>query len=285
MIALGGRPRFGDDLRVRRAVLLLLLASSAAGLAGAPGPAGAAERPVACEGCWTPRATTRPWQIQLAGRTVTRVAAPIVELDCDEASAATVRTLRRRGHRVLGYFSAGSTESYRADADRFPAAVVGKVYDGWPQERWLDVRRLDVLLPIMRDRIATCARKGFDGVDPDNVNGHENPTGFPISAADQVTFDRAIADEAHRQGLAVVLKNTGSLVPRLVDWFDGAVVESCFQYRECGAYSPFVRRGRPVLAIEYRRAGLRSCADARRRGISLIVKRRSLSAARWTCPR
>lgn len=247
-------------------------------------PAVATAAPTPCSGrCWVPRATTAPWQIHLAGRIDTTVRAPIAELDCAETPRATVRAFQRRGTRVLGYLSAGSTESYRADADRFPAAIVGRVYDGYPDERWLDIRRIDVLMPILRDRLRACARKGFDGVDPDNVNGYENDTGFPLTADDQVAFNRALADEAHALGLAVVLKNAGGLVPRLARWFDGAVVESCFRYRECARYAPFVRRGRPVLAIEYERRPEQFCAEAKRRGFSAIFKRVSLSAFRGTC--
>lgn len=267
---------------MRRA--LLLAVSAVAALGATAERVAAAAAPVPCRGrCWHARPTVRPWQIQLAGRIDTSVAAPVVELDCDGTPAATVHAFRRRGTRVLGYLDAGSTESYRADAGRFPPAVVGKLYDGYPDERWLDVRQVDVLLPIMRDRLRTCARKGFDGVDPDNVNGYENDTGFPLTATDQVRFDRALADEAHRQGLAVVLKNTGGLAARLLPWFDGAVVESCFRYRECALYAPFVARGKAVYVIEYERTPAQFCAEARRRHFSAIFKRPSLSAYRRTC--
>ncbi|MEA2171208.1 MAG: hypothetical protein QOF76_4508 [Solirubrobacteraceae bacterium] len=240
--------------------------------------------PSPCAGdCWQPQATTRAWQIQLAGKIDTAVDAPVVEVDCDGTRRRTIRALHRRGIRVLGYLDAGSTESYRSDADRFPPEVVGNVYEGYPDEHWLDIRRVDILLPIMRDRLQRCAGKGFDGADPDNVNGYENDTGFPLTAADQVTFNRALADAAHGLGLAVVLKNTGGLVPGLRRWFDGAVVESCFHYHECGAYAPFVNAGKPVYVIEYDTPPAQFCAAARRRGFSAIFKRLTLSAFRRTC--
>lgn len=265
--------------RMSRAPLLALLLV----LLAAPAVSSAAT-PVPCKGdCWKPRPTTRSWQIQLSGKIDTSVRAPVVELDCAETPATTVRAFQRRGAKVLGYYSAGSIEEYRDDVARFPAEVVGKVYDGYPDERWLDVRRIDVLLPILRDRMAACARKGFDGVDPDNVNGYENDTGFPLTADDQVAFNRAVADAAHRLGLAVVLKNTGGLVPRLAGWFDGAVLESCFQFEECARYSPFVRRNKAVYAIEYERTPGQFCATTRRLRFSAIYKRLSLSAYRRGC--
>jgi hypothetical protein len=39
--------------------------------------------------------------------------------------------------------------------------------------------------------MAACAAKGFDGVDPDNVDGWDgNDTGFPLTAADQITYNK-----------------------------------------------------------------------------------------------
>ncbi len=49
--------------------------------------------------------------------------------------------------------------------------MLGKEYEGFPEERWLDIRRIDLLAPILRARIDACRAKGFDGVDPDNLNG------------------------------------------------------------------------------------------------------------------
>ena len=72
------------------------------------------------------------------------------------------------------YISAGTWENWRPDAKRFPAVVKGKPDGGWPGERWLDIRRLDILRPLMRERIQRCARKGFDGVEFDNVDAYTN---------------------------------------------------------------------------------------------------------------
>ena len=42
----------------------------------------------------------------------------------------------------------------------FPAATLGNVYFGFPQERWVDLRQLDALKPMLRERVAMCAREG-----------------------------------------------------------------------------------------------------------------------------
>jgi hypothetical protein len=56
--------------------------------------------------------------------------------------------------------------------------VVGKELPDWPGEHWLDVRRLDVLGPILERRLDLCRQKGFDAVEPDNVDAYANDSGF-----------------------------------------------------------------------------------------------------------
>ena len=103
--------------------------------------------------------------------------------------------------------------AWRPDAARFPAEVVGTELDGWKGERWLDVRRLDVLQPILAERFDMCRRKGFDGVEADNVDGYTQDSGFPLTADDQLRFNRFLAAVSQ----AVVATNhtgfTGSASP------------------------------------------------------------------------
>jgi hypothetical protein len=192
-----------------------------------------------------------------------------------------VRALHRRQRHVICYLDIGSWESYRPDAARFPEAVKGARYEGYPDERWLDIRRIGILAPLLRSRFDRCRRKGFDAVEPDNVNGYENRTGFPLTARDQLRFNRWVASEVHRRGMSVALKNDGPQVGALLGSFDFAVVEQCFQYRECGEYLPFVRAGKAVFEAEYEIAPSRFCAGARRFGFSAIGKGYDLYARPW----
>ena len=100
------------------------------------------------------------------------------------------------------------------------------------------------LLPIMERRIAACKDKGFDAVEPDNVDGYANSSGFPISSDDQVAYNQAIAGLAHRYGLGVALKNDPGQVATLQPSFDFAIVEECARYGECDSYAPSVKRAR-----------------------------------------
>jgi hypothetical protein len=253
--------------------------TSVAGSAAAPSTTGARSTTAA-----PPRlGPADTLHIQFAGRLNTTVSARVYEIDGQNSTATTVRALHRKGRKVVCYLSAGSVEAYRPDARSFPAAVVGKTLDGWPDERWLDVRQTGVLLPIMAKRVGVCAAKGFDAVEFDNVDGYVNATGFRITRADQLRYNRALASLAHRHGLAAVLKNAPELVPSLVRYFDAALVEQCAQYYECAAWKPFVTARKAVWDLEYVTPYARACAAGRAARIQVQVKHLSLDAYRRHC--
>ena len=97
---------------------------------------------------------------------------------------------------MICYIDVGTAENWRADYSSFPASVLGNS-NGWPGEKWLDIRQLSVLEPIITARFAMCKTKGFDAVEPDNVDGYENDSGFPLSARQQLTYDEWVAGEVH----------------------------------------------------------------------------------------
>lgn len=240
-------------------------------------PRGRTARPVAVP------AVGATWQYQLSGPLDVDVDADIFDIDGEETSAEQVVALRDRGAYVICYVSAGTFEDWRSDAGAFPDVVLGHPLDDWPGERWLDVRRSDVLLPIMEQRIERCRAKGFDAVELDNVDGYTNDTGFPLTAADQLQYNRSLADAVHRAGMAVALKNDAEQVAELVEDFDFAIVEECIANDECDRYLPFVERGKPVLLVEYELGIEQVCAAARDLGLSAIVKDLDLRAPRQGC--
>lgn len=205
----------------------------------------------------------------------------VLELDLDETSAATVRSLKARGVRLVCYFSAGTYETFRPDAEAYEAlrrkGVVGKPLADFADEFWLDVRRLDELGPILRARMERCRRKGFDAIDPDNVDAYaqgRSTTGFPLTAADQLAFNRWLARTAHGLGLGAALKNDLEQVDELAGDFDFAVNESCFRYGECGLYGPLRSRSKAVFVIEYRSTPNATwCRQAAARRDDLVFKR------------
>jgi hypothetical protein len=246
-------------------------------LAFTPAPAPVAGRPA-----WSP-AVGVTWQWQLSGAIDLSVDAELYDVDLFDTPAATVAELHARGRHVVCYLDAGTYEPGRPDSQDFPDAVLGAGVEGWPGERWLDVRRLDVLGPILERRMDLCRDKGFDGVEPDNVDAYANASGFPLSAADQLAFNRFLAAAAHARGLSAGLKNDLDQVAALEPDFDWALDEQCYQYRECDALRPFARAGKAVLIAEYETAPAAFCAQARAAGYSAIRKRLDLDAWRQPC--
>jgi len=242
--------------------------------------------PVPCAGatCWDPEPTTEPWQWQLQGRIDLSVPAPVYDIDVDNP-ASVVEAIHAQGDRAICYFSVGSYEPFRDDADRFPRRVLGKRLARFDNERWLDIRKQRVLRPIMEARFDRCAEKGFDAVEPDLVDGYQNPTGLPLTRRDQLRYDTWIANAVHERGMAVGLKNNLGQAERLLPYFDFAVNEQCFQYHECGVLDPFIAAGKPVFGAEYRVPLSRFCERSIAHGFSTIRKRFSLRVFRRTCPR
>jgi hypothetical protein len=224
------------------------------------------------------------WQYQLQGRIDRSNPARVFDVDGATTPQATVRALRRAGRYVICYFSAGTLESFRSDGRGLPAGVRGRAVEGFTDERWLDIRRLDLIAPLLRARMRTCARKGFDAVEPDNVDGYDNRTGFALRRGDALRFARWLARTAHGLGLAVGLKNSTGLVRSLAGRFDFAVVEQCLQYDECERYRPFVRRGKPVYEVEYAGTLQSRCPAAGRLGLHTILKAVELGAPSRPCP-
>lgn len=229
-------------------------------------------------GRWQP-APGLTWQYQLSGLPINQnVDADVFDIDVFENDAATVASLHARGKRVIAYMSAGSWENYRADAAQFPASVLGKTLDGWPDEKWLDIRRIDILGPILEARMDLAKQKGFDAIGFDNVDGYTNANGFSLTPADQLNFNKYLAREAHRRGLAVGLKNDLDQIPDLLPFFDFAINEQCFQYQESDALKPFIAAGKAVFEVEYNLKLSKFSAKAKALRFSSIRKNLKLDA-------
>jgi hypothetical protein len=227
------------------------------------------------------------FQWQLTGNLDTSVTADVFDIDLFDHEAAAVAELHAKGAYVICYLSVGSYEDWRPDANDFPAAVLGNDYEGWAGEKWLDIRRIDLLGPIMKARLDLCQEKGFDGVEPDNMEVIGNDTGFPLTADDEANYARWLAQEAHARGLSIGIKNTVSQVDVLQPHFDWALTEDCFDQGWCGDMSPFVANGKPVFMCEYTDTGVsfsNACAEAASLNFTAILKNRDLDAWLETCP-
>ena len=137
---------------------------------------------------WWQPAVSNTWQWQLAGTVNTSYDVDIYDIDLFDNSADQIRRLQDDGRLVVCYFSAGSYENWRSDADDFKQTDLGKTLDGWPDERWLDIRSESVRA-IMTARLDLAMEKGCDGIEPDNIDGYTNDTGFGLTAADQLEYN------------------------------------------------------------------------------------------------
>ncbi|MGQ0825729.1 MAG: endo alpha-1,4 polygalactosaminidase, partial [Actinomycetota bacterium] len=174
------------------------------------------------------------WQWQLQGEVNTDYDVDVYDIDLFDSPPAVIDALHAADRTVICYFSAGSYEEWRPDADDFADGALGEYLEGYDTERWLDVRDASVRA-VTRQRLDLAAERDCDGVEPDNVDGYSNDSGFDLTSDDQLDFNRFLASEAHDRGLLIALKNALDEVPALVDAFDFAVNEQCFEYDECDA--------------------------------------------------
>ena len=236
---------------------------------------------------WWHPAPGLSWQWQIGDLDIdTSIEADVYDIDL-YVDQSIINELHAKGRKVICYISVGSWEDWRPDKDRFPQKVLGKDYEGWPGEKWLDIRRIDLLAPIMLARLDLCKAKGFDGVEPDNMEIHTNDTGFPITYEDQLEYALWLADQAHQRGLAIGQKNAPDQVKDLVHVFDFAITEDAFYYDWAKNMLPYIQAKKPVFAAEYTDLPVdfdTFCEQAGQLNFSIILKRRDLDAWIQTCP-
>lgn len=230
---------------------------------------------------WRPR-RGEAWHVQYSGALIVPPDVGVVNVDMADTDAEVIAGLHDRGVKVVCYISAGSWEPYRSDADAFPEAIVGEVYEGFEDERWLDIRSPSLRPPLLA-RIDAAVAKGCDAIDPDNVNGFENDTGFDLTATDQLAFNRWLFGAVHQAGLAVGLKNDLSQVDELIDEVDFAVNEECIEQDGCAPLAAFVEADKPVWSVEYTGDPAEVCAEAARLGLTTVIKDLDLGPGGTRC--
>ena len=223
-----------------------------------PLPAPLACHPRAGQPCWYPphlAANHRPmrwdWQI---GRTTPlertgRRAVDIYDIDGFLTTPAQVHTISAHwqastlAHPKTVCYLDLAWEDYRPDASSpsrgglFPAATLGNVYYGYPEERWVDFRQLDALKPMLRERIGMCARKGFSSVELDDIDSFDPPstTGFRLTPGDAQNYLAYAFNLIHADGMTGMWKNSPLLSWWGRQYSDGAVLEECYTYHQCTA--------------------------------------------------
>lgn len=231
---------------------------------------------------WQPKPGTT-FHIQYEGEIDLELPVEVYNLDLFDTPVETIQTLQNRGVRVICYFSAGTQEDWRQDAGFFPDRVLGNALEDWEGEVWLDIRQLGVLQPIMAARLDLAQEKGCDAVDPDNLDGYTNNTGFDLTSSDQIAYNLWLAQQAHQRGLAIGLKNDVDQIPSLINVFDFATNEECFTYDECDRLLPFIWANKAVFGIEYEADPRIFCPVANEHGFSFVLKNWELDAFAAPC--
>jgi hypothetical protein len=177
----------------------------------------------------------------------------------------------------------GSLAWWRAAHPRLLLRSGGRLVrdPGWPDEVLLDTRTADrrqVLATVLGGWAQGCARRGFDAIEPDNLDSASRSRRL-LTQADNLAVARSLAAVAHRAGLAVAQKNTAGLTGDQVarTGFDFAVAEDCQVYAECGAYARVY--GDHVIEVEYADegpAGFRRACDLRGARWSIVYRDRDL---------
>ena len=223
------------------------------------------------------------WQWQLSEEINTSYDVDMYDIDLVETPQSVIDELHSKGEKVICYFSAGSWEEFRDDANDFPEEVLGETLEGWADEKWLDVSNYQKFSDIMEARLDLAVEKNCDGVEPDNMDGYSNDNGFDLSYEDQVVYSKWIADESHKRNLSVGLKNGLEQVEDVIDYFDFAVNEQCFEYEECEELLPFIEEEKAVFGVEYELETSEFCEEANEMLFSWLKMDYDLNGGRISC--
>ena len=184
------------------------------------------------EAPWTPASDSKGhWQPQ--GAIDSSIDFAVYHIDLLATSEATINQLKKQGRQLVCYFSAGTWEASRTDANDFPDWVKGNALQDKPGEKWLDISDLDSLASIMRARLETAISKGCDAVQPVNINGYDNDTGFQLTTDQQLIYNLWLTNEANQRGLSIGLSNDYSQIDILKPFFDWTLNQQCFEYNAC----------------------------------------------------
>ncbi|XP_052227971.1 uncharacterized protein LOC127842481 isoform X2 [Dreissena polymorpha] len=218
--------------------------------------------------------------------------ADLYDTDLWAVTTRDITAIHAKGGKVICYFSAGSYDHNRPDAGQFHASDLGNKMDGW-DEKWIDIRSSNVRR-IMSARMDLAKSKACDGIEPDNVDGHEHGNAnFGFTSSDQLNYNKWLASEAHKRNLSIGLKNDAEQIPQLHTFFDWALNEECHTVdggRECDLYKPFLAEGKAVFNIEYvnghhvSASDLQKCTSHHPSGMSTQFKVYDVDAWAHHCP-
>ncbi len=154
------------------------------------------------------------------------------------------------------------------------------VDSGW-NENVLDTRtaaKRTALAAIVNGWIDDCKAKGYQAIEPDNLDSWDRSKGL-ITKANNIAFATLLAQHAHSIGLAIAQKNASEIANEGKNQvgFDFAIAEECQRYsgefgaKECDDYMHYY--GNNLIEIEYNDNGGTSSYNAActARGASISI--------------
>ena len=200
------------------------------------------------------------WGFSDGGSFVDKDYSKIISIDTDYTNV-NVTKLHDNNQLIQCYLSIGTVEPWRPNynATEWTGVTLGKMTD-W-NEFWIDIRKSDLVVPIIQKRIDILKLFGCDILEPDNMDCYDNidcyskmtPTitrNYVMTA--QIKYVNLIANYTHSIGMSIVVKNSVDIIPQIYNNFDGVVIENCIKYDECDIYKKyFVDNNKVALAVEY----------------------------------
>jgi hypothetical protein len=212
-----------------------------------------------------------------------------------------VRAIHAAGHYSICYVEAGAYQEGFPDDRDFARSDYGGVGDratqmqGYANEYWFNLdgfrhyvagrprtlRGAAVNIAAALDkRFAWCKLEGQDAVEPDDLDGYTNRASdgqrpWHMTQADSAGFERWLAYDVHRHGLAIFQKNDPANAAADEPLYQGMILEECNSYDDpCsgpgGDATAYLKAGKPVLNAEYTSDGetaAQFCAADARAGI------------------
>jgi hypothetical protein len=178
--------------------------------------------------------------------------------------ASTIAALHKLGDKTICYIEVGAAGNYYSAAQEHlkttyyaqlkAAHDLGDGVSGYP-ERYLNIKAASTLRIIEAMIRQQCSAKGFDAVEPDIDDSFSDTTGFGITEAQNISYDKTLGAYAHSLGLAWGQKNgdaNSEFSAALEPTTDFLLDEECNFYHTCNVVTPpYVHAGKLVLNAEY----------------------------------
>jgi len=226
------------------------------------------------------------WDWQLTGQVDLDREVEMLTLHPDLVSPDQLSALTAQGIDTVCHVNVGTLEQGAPDEHAFPTAIVGSQLKDNPQERYLDIRRLHDLVPVITKRFVACKDQGFTAIGPDNLDIYAEDRSFPVNQADAVRYATTLAHVAHGLGLRIAQKNAPNLTDALQPHFDFAISDRCYEKGTCEEFAAYPKANKPAFNAEYTDVDIdfaKACAEGARLNINMIRKDRPVTAPVITC--